>query len=126
MKRCGYCGKDNDDSSLNCGDCGTAFSSNAPDPDALLGQESWGRVRAQGRGRFVLRRIWRTFWVGAVLWMGGRTILAAFTRVHLLAIWEELIICALIAVSGGGLLALNQWDDNEEHYQRANEDRGNR
>jgi len=89
-------------------------------------QESWARVRAQGRGRFVLRRIWRTFWVCAVVWLSGRTILVVFTRLHLWAIWEELITCALVAVMGGGLLALNQWDENEEHYQSADEDGGNR
>ena len=92
----------------------------------VLDQERWDKMRAEGRGRFVLRRIWRTFWVCAVVWMVGRTILTAFTRLHLLPIWEELVTCALIAVMVGGLRALNQWEDNEEHYQRANEDGGNR
>ena len=85
-------------------------------------QESWAKVRAQGRDRFVLRRIWKIFWVCAVVWMIGRSILAAFTRLHLLPIWEQLVTCALIAVMGGGLTALNQWEDNEEHYQQANKD----
>jgi len=89
-------------------------------------QELWSRVRARGRGRFVLHRIWRTFWVGAVVWIVGRTIVAAFTRLHLLPIWEGVVTCALIAVMGGGLTALNRWEDNERNYQRAGEAPGNR
>ena len=92
-----------------------------------LKKESWVKVRAQGRDRFILRSIGRVAWICAVGSLIIQIGLMVFTKRHPDPIWESTVEWAFLSIGLGATSGLWLWDANEKQYhnlgEKSNEER---
>jgi hypothetical protein len=121
MKKCDYCGRENEAGMSFCPGCGTnlACAENRASPMDDNTRETWGSVRERGRDRFLLKSIGRAAWIYGILFVLLHVGLWLFTREPVGSAWELFAEWAFMSVGLGAMLGSMKWQDNEKSYQES-------
>jgi hypothetical protein len=84
-------------------------------------KEAWGRIREQGRDRFLVRSIGRAAWICAVVSVVINIGLLAFGQ-RVGSLWHILVSWVFLSIGIGAGLGFWRWDENENHYKADDEE----
>jgi hypothetical protein len=85
-------------------------------------KQSWEKVRASGRDRFLLGGIARRGWVFILAGAFVEIVWWLFTSKPPVPLVATIAKWALAAVGGSTFLTWREWDENESNYQKSNKD----
>jgi hypothetical protein len=117
MKRCAYCGRENQEAAASCVECGTnEFKPASPEAQA------WKRERAKARGRFILCGMLRRGLPFAAPYTVGYFLIACFTNGMASALSELGFLLAtfgILVLGVGWFEGARVWDRREREGVRS-------
>ncbi len=81
---------------------------------------AWERVRSEGRDRFLLRKIGRAAWIGAILFGGLHLVLVLFGKRPIMPPWDTVAEWALLSLFLGAIFGNSEWQEKEADYRESN------
>ena len=86
----------------------------------LSQRAAWERVRARGQDWFLLRKIGRAAWIGAIIFGGLHVVLALFGKRPIIPPWDVIAEWAFLSLIFGGVFGRSEWQEKEEDYRGSN------
>jgi hypothetical protein len=80
---------------------------------------AWEKVQARGRDRFLLRKIGRAAWIGAILFGGLHVVLVLFGKRPIVPPWDVIAEWAFMSLFVGGVFGNSEWQEKEEDFRES-------
>lgn len=81
---------------------------------------AWEKVRARGRDGFLLRKVGRAAWIGAILFGGLHLVFALFGKRPIVPTWDVIAEWAIMSLFFGAVFGNSEWQEKEDDFRESN------
>ena len=80
---------------------------------------AWEKIQARGRDWFLLRKIGRAAWIGAILFGGLHVVLVLFGKRPIVPPWDVIAEWAFMSIFLGAVFGNSEWQEKEEDFRES-------